>query len=86
MKLISAANPVFANTDNSQINLDVQFDTFPNPIPFTACPNDAEAHGREIYASAIAGEFGVVGVYVPPPAPTTPANKPQPITTGATVL
>ena len=39
-------------------------------IPFTASPDDVEALGRALHASAIAGEFGPVAAYVPPPAPT----------------
>lgn len=84
MKAISATNPVYATADNSQIALDVQFDTFPSPIPFVACPKDVEAHGRDVYARAIAGEFGPIGAYIPPPAPV--ATQPQPVTTGAKVL
>ncbi len=81
MKLISASNPVFSNVTGSQINLDVQFEEFSTPIPFTACPDDVEPHGKEIFAKALAGEFGIVGAYVPPPAPV--ANAPQPVVTGA---
>jgi len=35
-------------------------------IPFAASPDDVEAHGRDLYARAIAGEFGVVAPYVKP--------------------
>jgi hypothetical protein len=39
-------------------------------IPFTASPDDSEQHGRELYAQAMAGDFGPVAEYVaPPPAP-----------------
>lgn len=37
-------------------------------IPFTASPNDPEAHGREIYGRILAGEFGEVAPYTPDPA------------------
>lgn len=40
-------------------------------LPFTASPNDVEAHGREIYARLVAAEAGPVGEYLPPPPPTT---------------
>lgn len=36
-------------------------------IPFTASPEDSEEHGRALYALAIAGEFGEIVPYVPPP-------------------
>ena len=35
-------------------------------VDFYAIPNDCEAHGRELYARAIAGEFGVIADYVEP--------------------
>ena len=38
-------------------------------IPFSASPDDVEAHGREIYAAAIAGEFGAIAPYVAPVVP-----------------
>lgn len=34
--------------------------------PFTASPEDSELHGREIFAKAIAGDFGVVKPFVEP--------------------
>lgn len=36
------------------------------PVPYTASPNDIEPLGRDLYARAIAGEFGVVAPYVAP--------------------
>lgn len=35
-------------------------------IPFAASPIDSEAHGRDLYARAIAGEFGPIAPYVEP--------------------
>src|SRR4030067_2187991 len=35
-------------------------------IPFTASPNDSEQRGRELYAAAIAGEFGAIAAYIAP--------------------
>lgn len=29
-------------------------------LPFTASPHDVEQHGRDLYARAVAGEFGEV--------------------------
>lgn len=55
-------NPVF----NAQGTIDCEIE---HPvygwIPFTASPNDSEAHGREIYADAQAGKFGPIGAYIP---------------------
>jgi hypothetical protein len=51
-------------------------DTLSDPWPFGASPDDVEAHGREIYAKAKAGDFGPVAPYLPPPppAPVVPAS------------
>lgn len=35
-------------------------------IPFCASPDDSEAHGRDIYAAAVHGDFGPVAPYVAP--------------------
>lgn len=41
-------------------------------IPFTASPDDTEQHGRDLYAQAIAGDFGLIAEYVEPePVPLT---------------
>ena len=42
--------------------------TFPviGEFLFTASPSDIEAHGRELFDRAAAGEFGVVAEFVPP--------------------
>ena len=36
-------------------------------IPFTASPDDPEAHGQDLYTRAVAGEFGGIAPYVAPP-------------------
>lgn len=71
MKVEYAKNPIWANSENTVINLTVKFYEFNEELPFSASPQDCEAHGREIYQNAIAGEYGVVLSYVPPPSPTT---------------
>ena len=35
-------------------------------MPFTATPDDSEAHGRELFERALAGEFGEIAEYVEP--------------------
>ncbi len=37
---------------------------------FVAHPDDPEAHGRAVLAAALRFEYGPIGAYVPPPAPT----------------
>lgn len=50
----------WANMDHTAINAWVAFEGFAQPLPFTASATDVEAHGRDIYARAVAGEFGPI--------------------------
>jgi hypothetical protein len=72
MKIESALHPVFADAENTVINLTVKFEELPEPVPFAAAANDGEAHGRALFERALAGEFGAIGPYVPPPPPPPP--------------
>jgi hypothetical protein len=57
-------NPIFT-ADNS-VDCEINHPQF-GWIPFTADPSDVEAHGREIYAAAIA--MGPAAYVEPPPPP-----------------
>jgi hypothetical protein len=70
MKLIYAKDPVWLNRSQTLINLTVRFEEIDEDLPFTANPNDVEAHGRDIYARAVAGEFGQIAPFSAV-APTT---------------
>lgn len=66
--LITAQNPVYANAEQTLINVDVKFKEVvyngaPVFIPFTASPDDTEPHGVDIFNRAVAGEFGEVGAF-----------------------
>lgn len=63
MKLIYAKDPVWANRSKTLINLTVRFEEINEDLPFTADPNDIEAHGRDIYARAVKGEFGLISSF-----------------------
>ncbi len=69
MNIITATTPQWANAEQTAINLDVNFEGI-GVIPFTASPTDPEAHGRELFARATAGEFGSIAPAPQPPAPT----------------
>lgn len=56
------------------IDLEIE-DTNLGWIPFTATPDDTEQTGRDLYARALAGEFGVIGEYVPPEPPPPPSPE-----------
>lgn len=69
---MNASAPVWANPQMTAIDLIVDHPEF-GPIPFTASVDDVEAHGRELFGRALAGEFGAIGNYIAPP-PIVPAS------------
>jgi hypothetical protein len=74
--ILSVASPVWANAEHTLINCEITVEQYPGEVmPFTADPNDDEAHGRQIYADCVAGAYGTVGAYVPPPPPDATLNK-----------
>jgi hypothetical protein len=83
MQLEYIKNPVWANAAHTMIDLTIKWVEFHEELPFTASPNDVAEHGRLIFASAVAGEFGEVAAYVPPLEPTegpTPSSGEIPTT------
>lgn len=74
LTLKTAKSPSWADAKKSRINLRVQFEELPGEeLPFTAAPTDPEAHGRDIFQRAVAGEFGPVAAFVAP-TPVIPAS------------
>lgn len=67
IEIISAKNPRCRESEPGVITLDVRFSHLPSEVPFTACRNDCEEHGRELYSRAMFGEFGPIEVITPPP-------------------
>jgi len=65
MKYTNVTNLKWANQDHTLIDCEVTFETI-GTVPFTATPNDTEEHGRDIYARAVFGEFGVIAEWTPP--------------------
>jgi hypothetical protein len=68
MNIISVSLPKWVDEAQTMIELGVETEEF-GIIPFAASPTETEAHGRDLFARAMAGEFGVVAAFVPPPAP-----------------
>lgn len=72
--LTSLTNPRWANAEQTMIDCEITTSQFGSEVlPFTAAQNDVEAHGRAIFASIVAGQYGSIGEYVPPPEPVQPA-------------
>jgi hypothetical protein len=66
MQLEYAKDPRWADAEHTMIDCEIYHPTF-GWIPFTASPDDVEAHGREVFAALSKGD---VAEYVPPPPPT----------------
>jgi hypothetical protein len=64
MQLEYAKYPVWANSEHTMIDLAIKWGGINEEFPFTASPTDCEAHGREIFAAAAAGQFGEVAEFV----------------------
>ena len=76
----SAHSPSYSSADGQNIFLMVKFEEFQEEHPFGATPYDDMPYGVELYNRALAGEFGSIVAYVPPPQPA------QPVTTGTQPL
>jgi hypothetical protein len=83
MKLEYAKDPKWVDAEHTMIDLTIKWDRFNEELPFSASPNDCEEHGRAIFAAAVAGEYGPITEYVPPPEPEpgpTPSSGEIPVT------
>lgn len=79
--LTSLTNPAWVNAEHTAIDCQITTSQFGDEVlPFTAAQNDVEAHGRAIFADLVAGVYGPIAEYVPPPEPV------QPVTEGAQTL
>jgi len=65
MKILSATSPQWANAEHTAVNLTITTDTL-GDLPFTASPDDTEAHGQQLYTDAVAGTFGIIAEFVGP--------------------
>lgn len=71
-------NPKWANVEHTAIDCEVIFNHFPDEwLPFTANPDDVMPYSKEIFDECVAGKYGEVAEYVPPPPyiPTADDNK-----------
>lgn len=71
MKYSAVTSLQWANQEHSAIVCEVQFEHLPAPVPFGAVPNGDYEHTHEIFARCVAGDFGPILEFVPPPALTT---------------
>lgn len=66
--LVDARDPIWRNTEHTIVKLDVLFDELREDgyIPFSCSANDG-TYATDIWNRTIAGEFGDIAEYVPPP-------------------
>ena len=64
-----AKDPVWNNEEHTAIALIVKFLEIPEELPFTASSYDPMPYGVELFNNAVAGDYGIVAPYVPPPEP-----------------
>ncbi len=65
--LVFVTNPRWVDAEHTRIDCEITTSQFPGELlPFTANPNDVEAHGREIFEDIVAGKYGPIAEYVPP--------------------
>lgn len=71
MKIVAAKNLVWVRPDNSMFNATVQFEELPGEdVVYSAQAGDVEEHGQELWENGLAGEYGPIAAYVPPPEPS----------------
>lgn len=70
-----AKNPVYADEQETVIQLTVKFYEFAEEMPFGATSWDPEPYGVELYNNAVAGMYGPIAPYVPPPQPVTTGTQ-----------
>lgn len=74
MQIISALNPQRFKDDFNVI-LKVWFAELNGPVDFVASPLDVEAHGKELWIRAMAGEYGPVEILERPKSTPPEAGK-----------
>jgi len=68
---MEANTPKYSAHDHSSIDLNIHHPRF-GWLPFTARADDVESTGADLYARAVAGEFGPIAPY------EAPADEEQP--------
>jgi len=79
MEYTRVLNPIWADAEHSAINCIVDFTADGvGTVPFTANPLDtSNPSSKQIFDECVAGDYGTIAEYVPPPpyVPTAQDNK-----------
>lgn len=68
----SVTSPKFINEQTTRIMCLVKFDKFKETIQFIATADDCEEHGKQIFDECMAGNYGPIAAYEPPPVEPAP--------------
>lgn len=70
---VQVKNPKWANAENTLIDCEVDFSHLKDEfVPFTADPTDVMEYSQTIFEECVAGQYGEIGEYVPPPIVVPP--------------
>lgn len=76
----SVKDPRWSDSTKSRVDCFVTVEHLGSEvIPFTACSQDSEAHGRRLFDEIVSGKYGAIAEYIPP-------TVEQPTVTGAATL
>lgn len=78
-------NLKWENAEHTMFSCIVKYEEFNEEHPSGISPTDPYAHIQEIWTKGIAGEYGEIAEYIPPPTPENPPED-QPITEGTQTL
>ena len=63
-RIVAARNPKWANPEHNMIDLEVDFEGYPEEyLPYTCSPNDVVDHSRQLYSEAVNGDYGTIAEY-----------------------
>jgi hypothetical protein len=66
MNYTSVKNPIWANTEHTIINCEVDFDDLQEDfVPFSADLNDSYAHTKQIFNECVEGKWGSIAEFIP---------------------
>lgn len=64
INILGARNPVWADSDHTSIELEVNFEHLGEWVAFHATPHDTLEHGPLLFENAKAGMYGTIGEFV----------------------
>lgn len=76
MNYSTVNNLIWCGEDKVAFNCDVTFESL-GTVPFCCSVNDLVDHAQEIWQRAMAGEFGPIAEFVPPPPPIEVTSTPS---------